>query len=252
MRKKHTNDRLYNNNVNYRKWNPRETVEKLLAKLKLEDNVEYVPIKHNSLYWNDPLNPQHLNVDTNPLLTGVENSDIKHVKDRYVGCFKYFSEGIQAVMKASEIMKEIFSFVVDDVNPKDDYAYQDWATIALQETIYWRGPINVERLLISQRIIHMANNEVFYRNWDGVILCWRRKTYKPRSGWVFWILLPDHDYKEPEVEKTLASRLEQNGFKREPLEPDEIKALPKQKKTLGGKLNGGNTRRTGSNPGSNI
>lgn len=154
--------------------------------------------------------------------------NIKNIKfqpedftERYVLKTPKFYLGIEALIDSSPTMKEVFKEApipkLQKEKVENDAAYETWALWQLLNTIKITPPVNPALLTYAQRVAYVAKDAVDYINAEGIPVSWRKESSEPDARWVFWVLLPDQEFKERFSVEPVGKRLEINGFVREPL-----------------------------------
>lgn len=128
-----------------------------------------------------------------------------------------FMHGISALQKASTTMNDVFQdYVPADPDSKDgrNEAYSTaLAILALLDTISML-PEDDEAVPLSKcRVLDVYYGKANYINEDGVCVNWEHHN----GNWVFWVLLPSDNFKEPGGRVPLSELLAEEGFAREAL-----------------------------------
>ena len=129
-----------------------------------------------------------------------------------------FFTGIKKLCKVSacmhDILKDAFLYLA---GREDDALWcEKQIAISIFETLWSPSAIVGIHSNRRQRIVYMGGAELVYINEYGMLIGYKQRVSgNPKSGWVFWVGLPNDDFKEPNDRRLMITNLTAAGFKEE-------------------------------------
>lgn len=131
-----------------------------------------------------------------------------------------FLDGIKKLCKVSAVMNTILkdAFLYIAGRESDALWCEKQVSTSVFETLWSPSAIVGIHSNRRQRIVYMGGAELVYINEYGMLIGYKQRVSgNPKSGWVFWVGLPDADFKEPNDQRLMITNLTAAGFKEESL-----------------------------------